>query len=382
MVTSGPLLRTLASVVGLGEAPRRDPARVLIPLLMPIGDTLFCQPALAGLRQRFPQARLTALVHPLLAPLIATNPSLDEVLIYDDAPGHDFITRLDTTLQVIYARRFDMIVSFSPAGNCVAILTGIPRQVWQRLPYAFWLWGSVLDTGYRSRHAVEHYWNVVGQLAIAPHEPADYLPRWQVPAEDRQAARDHLRAFGIDCDATAPVILLHPGAAGFGGRKRWPAEDFGTLANQLITAKHAQVAILGGPADVAAAEVIVQATGGRAVSLAGQTPLRESVAVIANCQTYIGCDSGLTHFACALGVPTVALFGVSSLAQFAPRPVCADRLRLLLPDPPRPPAGYFIGTESGLFAPKQPHDDRMTSITVDRVLAAIHALQRVTAYTL
>jgi ADP-heptose:LPS heptosyltransferase len=375
MAFSRSLARIAASAIGLSDVPRRDPARILVPLLLPIGDLLFCQPAIASLRRRYPQAHMTALVRPLLAPLITDHPDLDDAIIYDAAPDHDFITRLDTTLQDIYARRFDMIVSFSPAGNCVAILTGIPRQVWQRLPYIFWLWGDALDRGYRARHAVEHYWNVVRQLGVIPRGPGDHIPRWQVSQAERGAAREHLRSVGVDCAAPQPVMVMHPGAAGYGGRKRWPAEAFGALANELIAQEGAQIVVLGGADDAAAADTIVAITGGRAVSLAGQTPLRESVAISANAGVYIGCDSGLTHFAAALAVPTVAIFGLSALAQFAPRPVCPDRLRLVTPEPLPPPVGYFIGTESGLFAPKHPPDDRMAAITVAQARAAVAALQ-------
>ena len=168
--------------------------------------------------------------------------------------------------------------------------------------------------------------------------------------------------------------MLHPGAAGFGGRKRWPVEAFGELANRLITDHMAQIVILGAPVDVPLAAQIVSATGGQAISLAGQTSLLQSLALITHASIYVGNDSGLTHFAVALQRPTVALFGVSDLTQFAPRPADPRLLRLLLPHPVPAPAGFFIGTESGLFAPHHTVDDRMEHISVARVCAAVASL--------
>ncbi len=368
------LARSIAANVGLAPGKRPDPARILLGLTMPIGDTLFCQPAIAGIRRRFPQARLTALVWETTQELAQANPDIDDIILYHPDPALDFISRLDRTLCEMYARRFQLMVNFSASSNCVGILSGIPRQVWQRLPWGFWLWGSAFAPEYGDQHAVDHYWNVVADLGITPRSPAERIPRWQVSVAERQAAHARLAGLGIFPAPTLPVVMLHPGAAGFGGRKRWPADRFGALAARLINEHDARVVVLGGPQDVESAAAIVAATAGRAVSLAGQLTLSESIAMLTGATVYIGGDTGLTHFAAALAVPTVALYGVSDLVQFAPRPLDPRRLRLLLPRPLPPPAGFFIGTEGGPFAPHHPPDDRMEHISVERVLTATVSL--------
>jgi lipopolysaccharide heptosyltransferase II len=366
--------RIIAAALGIAPGARPDPARILLGLLMPIGDTLFAQPAIAAVRRRFPAAHLTALTYAHTAPLVAANPAIDDVIAYNADPALDFITRFDSTLRAIHARRFDMMINFSTGSNCVGILTGIPRQVWQRLPFVFWIWGAAFTPHYAEQHVVDHYWDVVADLGLTPRDDADRIPRWQVSGADRAAIRAVLTQAGIDLAGARPLVLLHPGAAGFGGRKRWPEARFGELAARLIAERDAQVVVLGGREDIAFAEVILAATDGRARSLAGQLALRESVAAITQADLYIGNDSGLTHFSVALGVPTVALYGVSDLAQFAPRAADPRRLRVVLPQPLPPPAGFFIGTESGMFAPRHPPDDRMATITVARVLAAAASL--------
>ena len=367
--------RAVAATVGLTPTARQDPARIVLGLTLPIGDTLFVQPAVAALRRRYPQARLTAIVYPTNAALAAVNPDIDDLITYHNDPtDRDFITRFDAFLPQVHHRRFDMFVSFSPGSNCIAILSGVPRQVWQRLPFCFWLWGTTFDAAYRERHAIDHYWQTLHDLGIAPRNPTDRIPIWQVSAAEQDAARVTLTSAGIADDPARPLILLHPGAAGFGGRKRWHVEAFGELANHLITDHAAQIVVLGAPVDVSLAAQIVGATAGRAVSLAGQTSLLQSIAIITQARVYVGNDSGLTHFAVALQRPTVALFGVSDLAQFAPRAADPRLLRLLLPHPVPAPAGFFIGTESGLFAPPHPVDDRMEHISVARVCAAVASL--------
>ncbi len=178
-------------------------------MLMPIGDVLMCQPALAGLRRRYPHARLTALVTRERAEIVRGNADIDALLVYDFTPTRGAQSRLDATLAEIYARRFDMVVSFSTAGNCVAIVSAIPRQVWQRLPFFFWLWGS-RDRAYLNRHAIDHYWQVVAQLGIVPRGPADLVPQWSVSPADHALALARLRQLGIELCRRAAARAAAP----------------------------------------------------------------------------------------------------------------------------------------------------------------------------
>jgi ADP-heptose:LPS heptosyltransferase len=53
--------------------------------------------------------------------------------------------------------------------------------------------------------------------------------------------------------------------------------------------------------------------------VAGGLSLSQAAALLAASDVYLGNDSGITHLAAALGVPTVALFGPSDPRQWAPR---------------------------------------------------------------
>jgi heptosyltransferase-2 len=47
----------------------------------------------------------------------------------------------------------------------------------------------------------------------------------------------------------------------------------------------------------------------RCIDLIGKTTLREFMWLCSFCKVFIGCDTGLSHIAAALGVPTVVIFG-------------------------------------------------------------------------
>ena len=54
------------------------------------------------------------------------------------------------------------------------------------------------------------------------------------------------------------------------------------------------------------------------LNLVGQFKLDETVAVIRGAKLLVGVDTGLTHMAIALDIPTVALFGPSSEVVWGP----------------------------------------------------------------
>jgi ADP-heptose:LPS heptosyltransferase len=96
-------------------------------------------------------------------------------------------------------------------------------------------------------------------------------------------------------------IILHPGS---GGRwKCWP--HFSELADQLP-----YVAFLIGPAE---ADFDTR-THVRLENLS----LREVAKLLANCRGFVGNDSGITHLAAHLGVPTVAIFGPTDPRVWGP----------------------------------------------------------------
>jgi ADP-heptose:LPS heptosyltransferase len=360
--------------LSIGGPPIVEPGSILVALLIPFGDVVLCQPAVAGLRRRFPRSQLTGLVVAARAPLAALDPDLDDLIVYDDTPEHNSLERLDRSLAAIRERRFDLAVSFSPAGNCVLLMSGIPRQIWHRLPFFFWATGA-RDPAYMQTHAVELYWQVVAPLGICPMTPEDHIPHWAVSEDDRCQARARLAGLGVDPDA--PFAIVHPGAAGHYGRKRWPAERFGVLANRLLDERElSALLVLGGSGDRQAADVIVQATGCRAISLAAGLDFRESAGIVSLASLFVGNDSGTTHLATALGVPTVVITGVSNADQFAPRAADPSKLRVVLPLRPYPPAFTMVGSESLLFLHPQYHPDdlRLNAISVDDVLKAASEL--------
>ena len=114
----------------------------------------------------------------------------------------------------------------------------------------------------------------------------------------------------------APVLLIHPCSGGV--PKCWPIDSFVRVADLLV--EHGwRVAFVIGPAEQERMSPAARSMlADRFTVLAGLS-LPELLAAMSAADVFLGNDSGPSHLAAALGRPTVALFGPTDPAVWAPR---------------------------------------------------------------
>jgi ADP-heptose:LPS heptosyltransferase len=107
-----------------------------------------------------------------------------------------------------------------------------------------------------------------------------------------------------------PLVVLHPGAGG--APKRWPAEGFADVAEALVRVLGAEVVVHDGPADHDAVAAVRSRMRESTIHLV--EPALEALAgATRHASLWLGNDSGVTHLAAAVGVPTLALFRAPNL---------------------------------------------------------------------
>lgn len=136
-----------------------------------------------------------------------------------------------------------------------------------------------------SRHASEYY---AGRFGLGA------LPPLRLPITPGDEPHD---------------VVIHPGSGG--AKKNWPLERFVELARRLTDAGRA-VEWVQGPAE----EGIRLPDDARVVDTPAVVSLARELAAT---RTYLGNDSGATHLAAACGCQTVAIFGPTDAAVWAPR---------------------------------------------------------------
>lgn len=106
-------------------------------------------------------------------------------------------------------------------------------------------------------------------------------------------------------------LAVHPGSGS--PRKNWPPDRFAALVEARSPRR--RWLLVEGPADAEAAAPLARRTG---AVLARALHPRTLGSVLSGAGLFVGHDSGVTHLAAAWGAPTLALFGPTDPAVWAP----------------------------------------------------------------
>jgi ADP-heptose:LPS heptosyltransferase len=171
-------------------------------------------------------------------------------------------------------------------------------------------------------HIVDRNLDLLSALGLA-RQPAAF----PLPAFSPSSALAQLLAMTFPAGRFA---VINPGATWC--TKRWPVSRFSGLARRLAADLDLRSWVLwGNDRERADAQQLVADAGGAAL-LAPPTDLDDMAALIASSQLFVGNDTGPMHLACALGTPTVAVFGASDIRRNGP--YSSNSLGLVALEPP------------------------------------------------
>jgi len=298
-----------------------SPERILLVRLSHLGDVVHGLPVLGALRHTWPDAELGWVVQPEFAPLLEGVPGLGRVFPFDRRGGLRGWLR---TRRALRSWRPDWSVDCQ--GNAksasIALASGAParfghaRQDW-REP-----WFSRSCTHQAAPAYGVHALHRAAALAERVAAGAPLAFDLGLTDEERAAGERALaeRLPGGD----GPAFLLHLGAPG--DPRSWSTASWTSLATRLADGG-ARVLVLSGPAEASVGEQLARALSTRQdlAHWVGQGGLRPLAAALAAARAHgavlVGTDSGPTHLAAALDLPTVMLSGPQDPDRTGPWPL-------------------------------------------------------------
>ncbi len=152
------------------------------------------------------------------------------------------------------------------------------------------------------QHALERYLKIADALGCGT-EPVEF--HFPTNDQDRSAVAQLL---GDD----RPYAVLLPGTNW--ATKRWPGKHFAALVEPLKQRFGLRTVLAGSKAEIELAAQV----GGDSLNLAGQTTLRQLVALLEKASVVIANDSGPMHIASALNRPLVTMFGPTNPVRTGP----------------------------------------------------------------
>jgi len=331
-------------------AMNHEAPRILIIRLSALGDILHSLPVLGALRGAMPGAFIGWVVEDGGAPLVMDHPMLDAVHVVPrramkkDRWGtlRGPFTRL---VREVRSRRYDTALDLQGLSKSAiwTVLSGARRRIGfggpdaREISPAFYnhrvrCSDDPADPGF---HVIRRNLSLLSPLGInraevstPVHLPEAALRRaneiWG-DADGNTDGEGGRRDAGMRREPERIIINLGAGWV----TKQWPAERFGLLGRRLAQERGARVAFAWGPGDRDLLQRALESAGAshelpQSVAMAPgvqalpPTTFMELGAVIGRARLYIGGDTGPTHFAAALGVPTLGIYGASDPRRNGP----------------------------------------------------------------
>ena len=301
---------------------------ILLLRLRLIGDVVFTTPIPRALKRAYPGARISYVVEEGAAPVVATNTSIDDLIVVRRGRG---LWRVADDLALaarLRRARFDLVIDLhgGPRSSLLAFATGARQRVGYAIQGRSWMYTTTVERPreLRARHSVVNQWDLLEAIpgwaggAADPRRDPVQMPL--DPAADAQM-EGRLRKAGVTPDHELVVVHVSAGNP----FRRWPEPAFTQLlVNLARKGPDRRIIVSSGPSDRQATDRITAAASNALGSEAdrivkfGEFDLAEFRALIGRSRLFVGGDTGPLHIAATTRTPVVGLYGPTLPARSAP----------------------------------------------------------------
>ncbi|MGN6703542.1 MAG: glycosyltransferase family 9 protein [Burkholderiaceae bacterium] len=290
--------------------------RVAVFRALQLGDMLCAVPALRALRARLPDARITLIGLPWATQFVERfSGYLDDFVAF---PGHpDFpeqpfdAVRLPAFEREMRARGFDLAVQMHGSGRISnGVVAGFGARVAAGCsddplagPCCFMPWP---ETGPEPLRLLA-LTTFLGAPSAGTH-----LEFPVTPEDERELADSGLAAALIP----GRYLCVHPGARFLD--KCWPAQRFAEIADALADAFGLTVVLTGSGKERGLAEAVANAMRHPAVNAAAPISIGAMAALMRDARLLVCNDTGVSHIAAGLRLPSVVIFSKADIARWSP----------------------------------------------------------------
>lgn len=266
-----------------------------------LGDCVMAIPAIKALREKFTDAKIYVQAKKSVAIIYEWLDCVDEILIFPEGKGYENLGQKWRNANDLAQKSFDLGILFTNSFST-----------------AFWMWKSAVtkiigtDVNLRGMFLTDRV--ALTNEIRESHQAEWYLALLKPLGIDKKMSNPVLGKNLSDKEKEflnkyeKPYVVIAPGSA-YGPAKDWLAENFAKVASSLHNEKGFEIIITGSKKDRQSAQKICEDSGVKIHNLAGETSMNEFILLVSKAAAFIGNDSGASHVAAALGIPSVAIFG-------------------------------------------------------------------------
>jgi len=358
-------LTTMAVRLVSGSRPvsfNAVPTRIILVRPDRIGDLVLALPAFQALREHFPSARMTAVVTPRTAPLLAAHPAVDACVCVQGDGVMD-LWRSRAALRQLRQMRAALAIGFQPSWACglATYLTGATQRIgWDaRGAGGFFTHPLPYRSARVKTHEIDANLQLVAELGCTA---SSRIPRLAATPSARQWVEQWWKE--QQWPPADVWVMVHPGSRS--AYTRWPLERFARVVDRLQGLADTHVALLEGPGEaplIARVQSQLRVPPARVVR---GLALPELMALLERMSLFIGNATGTTHLAAYLGPRVIEIIGGTHPLDCSERwGVLGAQHRIVRPkvdDIPASAANTWVGPEG------------LACISVDDVWAAVQEI--------
>jgi heptosyltransferase-1/heptosyltransferase-2 len=277
-----------------------------------LGDAVFSIPFFKTLKKTYPNARLTCLCVPRVREVLEFCPYVDKIITYDEKGKHRFPWRKWKLIRYLRKEKFDaaFLLHRSMTRALMVYLAGIPLRIGYSKSKGLLTFPVTMQA--QDIHRCDYYLKVLEAYGI---KVQDRVCELRLKVQDVEALDNKLSRAGI-ASGDRYVVL---NAGGNWDLKRWSTDSFALLAKRLNKEFGVNIVSSGADKDRNLCQGIVKTAGVKAVVMAGETSLGESLALYKRALAVISGDSGPLHLAHSVGADVIGIFGPTRPEITGPR---------------------------------------------------------------
>ena len=351
---------------------------ILIVRLDAIGDMIITSGFIREVRANFPYARITLVVSPIVVPMVELCPYVNEIFSLDkkillDKPIDEVLERV-----AVFCRdnlwRKNFSIAFAPRWDgdtlpalIMVYLSGARERIGYGVnPFYSWLGEQPAEIATMNNFLLTK--NIVTPRSVISEIEKNFylleavglkvnqthMELWY-DAEDFRRAKDWLEKLPSD----SKKIILGIGASA--ATKKYPVEKY-LVALKELAERNLSFIIVGGSSELDDADFLEKnLPPDKVLNLTNKTTLRETEAIAAQVDFYIGNDTGVLHMAAAAHVPIIGIYR-GSVEMENVLPAIINEFRRFPP----------YGTKAIALRPAHPIDECATSPPVYGLCKRLH----------
>ena len=286
------------------DRPYNDRRGVLVVHPGAVGDVLLARPALNLLRRQFPQHEIALLVGAAVGLVLRDGGETDRVFPLESTYLTELFAGSDSVHLAFrkWINTCDLAVGWLQDTE-KAVLNTLRTLGVQRLCVQ-----SPSSSDLLSEHQAARYLEVLDAAVVNTVKNHPLILSPSVREQGRQILHR------LNWSHQQRLVVIHPGSGSV--HKCMEASRFPSVIEWLSSEGTFPV-LLEGPSDGESVAQVLRFLS-VAVPVMRDRDLSMAAAVLSHADLYLGHDSGMTHLAAALSIPTIACFGPTNPRRWAP----------------------------------------------------------------